>query len=350
MRRPTTLIAVTAFLLAAHAAQADTLEYSYGVAVTGTLEEIMVRVKGVPNMYPRDLVQSVELGKEGEDIVTLTSGVKRQGRLLTVRFKSDKGILTAARRQIKSIAIDERTAMATADETQPPTTVEPAEPAEPAPDDESEDVEAVTKDDLSAEEVAQREILIQNLALAKAAFEKADQMKDEEMQKLKDKYWTQAEKIIKELDRLETSIRSKDKRRREELQRYRYYRSRIDDDDRRSYRRSPDFTNDGLEKDKRSYLSKKKEKSKLKKTISDEQDKINSQCSLRKRRIRVAYDSQKKAIKEGQETAEEQMKAKYFAALDLRKRTKKDRTSTGGPLDGVRKQNPFDELLGDKKK
>lgn len=342
MRRFAILVGLAA-LLAGRAAVADTLEYSYGAKVQGTLEEVTFRIGGVPSMYPRELLQSVELREGKDDVAVLSSGAKREGRLITVRFKSAAGILTITRSKLKSITLGDGEAAA-------PRAEAGAEPRERT--DESDDERAVEKDDVTTEDLEQREILGQNRALARAAFDKADEIGEGEVQKLKDKHLKDAEKVVKDADRLEKSIKSKLKRRRDAIERWEYSRRRYGTSSSSRYRRPPDFSSDGLEKDKRDYKNAKKRKSQLKKAIDDAMEKIDKRRRIRKRRVRVAYELHKKHILDGEKLTEDQMKEKYFAALNLElapeKGTEGDEKASAS-RDSKKKENPFDEMFKEKK-
>jgi hypothetical protein len=342
MRQLAVLILLAAVLAAPQALLADTLEDPHGAKVEGTLEEITFRTNEMPSVLPRDLLRSVEVREEGNDLVGLASGEKREGRLVTVRFKSPEGIVTMTRAKVKTITLGEG---------QAPTESTPK--AETKPDSEAaaegnEDQKAVEKDNVSAEDLARRELLGQNQALARAAFDKADQLREEEVKKLKDKYLRDADKVVKDVDRLEETIKDKLKRRREAEERWNYLREHSSVGDHNRYNRPPDFSNDGLEKDMRDYRNAKERRNEIRDTINAEMDKIDRRRAIRKQRVRVGYELLKKQITEGQAATEEQMKEKYFAALDLERKDGKKAGDAAVALDGKRKDNPFDEMFKDK--
>jgi hypothetical protein len=325
---------------------ADVLLDPHGAKVEGTLEEVTLRVHGVPSPFPGDLIERIDLGEGGSDALVLSSGAKAEGQVISVRFKSSDGILTVNRNNIGSITLKEASAEAAAPAKEG-TAVEGAVEEAMA----NEDEKAVEEDDLSVEDLERREKLGANLALARAAFAKADTMREEDVDKLKDKYLDDAEKVVRELDSLEKSIRSKIKRRRDAQRRWNYYRKEYGSDYTRRHS-PPDFSTDGLDKDKRDYKNAQKRKRELKDKIGEAIEKIDQRRALRKRRVRIAYEMHKKLILEGQEPAEEQMKEKYFRALDLQSmgQEAKQKAKAAGILKGERKPNPFDEMFDKKDK
>ena len=342
MRCAVLVLCATALLLSANGAAADTLQYAHGGKVQGTLEEITFRMGDVPGMYPRDLIRAIELRDEGKDVVVLGEGIQREGKLVTARFKSAEGVITLTRSKLKALVIGDDPSVGSVTPAKPD-----AAPGKTASG-KGEDQDAVENDDVSAEDLERREVLGQNHALARAAFDKADQMREEAVEKLKKEHLRDAEKVVKEMDSLESTIKGKLKRRRDAEQRYNYNREREGIDYTRRHR-APDFSNDGVEKDMRDYKNAKKRKSHLKDLIDDAMKKIELRRAIRKRRVRVAYELHKKQIIDGEKLTEDGMKEKYFAALDLERKGGKDDKVPQSAFEGKRKENPFDEMFKDKR-
>ena len=335
MRNAATL---TVLLALAAGARADTIEYAYGGKRTGTLEEVTMLVDGVRSMFTRDLVQTITLGEDGSDAVVLEGGTKREGKVLAVRFRMTDKVLTLTRQTVRSVTLDGKVAPA----------------KEPEPEETSKtDVETKPVEELTPEELALRKALGKNKALYRAAVEKAEAMRKEDVDELKDQYLKDCEKVVKDMDRAKESVKQALRRRRDAEERWREYQRR--DVGRSRYNRNfdPSRYTDQIQRDTNAYNAAKRQKSRLKKTIDKAMDKFDKDLTSRKKRVLYSYKLHRKALLDAEELTEEKMKERYFACLDLRKKltsSKKGTPGKSGTFDGERKPNPFDEMMKDRAK
>lgn len=144
-------------LLCAHVLRADTLQLTDRGQVRGVLEELLVRVEGVPRAYARGVLRAMALSGEGDDLVELTSGARVQGEVLSLTFRSAGKLYALGRSRVRAVTLDERL-----EAGDPPPVVAPAE--DPAPR-----ARPLTPDELEAK----RRSLDRNEALCKQFQAKA---------------------------------------------------------------------------------------------------------------------------------------------------------------------------------
>jgi len=302
MRRVAIWVGLAATLLAASVARADILKFSTGAQRGGTLKEVTFVVDGAHHIYRRGDILVILLSDDGKDTLERQDGTRLEGKLVSVTFRSAAGMLAVGRKKLKAVVLDAATMLK-------------EEPQEKKPPKES-----TPEPKLSPEELeAQKEALAENKKLYKAYLDEVEKKKEQEKQALRSRYMGDARRIAREISRLENSINAK-LRRREEARRRRSS-SRYGDDYDRLLR------TDGLEKDRRALAQAKRNRTKLKKVIDGEQDKIAAREKSAKRRVRAAYVKIHKSLKSGKLLTEEQMTRRFQAVLEVeaaaRKKSKK---------------------------
>ena len=134
MRRVVVLAAGVAVGLAVAAAHCDSLGYVNGDTVHGTLKDVTFRAGDSLGVYSRAVLQSLNLSATGVDTLVLVNGGPREGEVVSVRFASDRGVLTVLRKSLSVIGLtpSETPAEPKAKEAKPPTAA-PKEPPAPEP-------------------------------------------------------------------------------------------------------------------------------------------------------------------------------------------------------------------------
>jgi len=303
MRRTSVLTGVAAGLLLALAARADVLKLAPRGELVGTLQEVTFRAKGVQSTFPMEEVAAIELakeGKEGGDKLELDGGITLNGQLVSVSLKMTEGVTAVARDKLASVTVDQAT------------TVEAIE-AKRADD----EVNAEPEENLTAE---QKQALEKNKELFKTYMTKIDETKKEGFEKVKTKYTKQVKRLVDDVVQLEKQIEQKRRRRQDAWSRggshstgsSRYGNSQYTSE----YERL--LNTDGLEKDERELAKKKRDASKLKKTIRGEEKEAREDAETREKRVLYVAKDNKKKIVGGEVLSEEQMTARYEAAVAVK--------------------------------
>ena len=161
-----------------------------------------------------------------------------------------------------------------------------------------------------------------NVALRNSYWDRADDVKKQEVAALKAARVDECRKVAQDIARLKDSIRKKERERREGE------RGTLDDMPRRSgsrgsrdglghrNRRNRADSNDGLENDKKALKQAEQLKRQLQGEIAAEMSKLDARRSLRKRRVEAVYARHRQAIEAGKSLTPEQMVASYKAALN----------------------------------
>jgi hypothetical protein len=280
MRRAVALFAVAVMLLVMPPVRADIVVSSDQGRLEGTLQDATFHVSGFRRIYVRSQIQAVELSDDGHDTLTLSSGRKVEGRVLSVTFKAAAGLYAFARSKLKSIALDSTVA---------PEVEEPRE-------------EPRARPTLSAEEVeAQKKALAINAQLHKGFSAKVTVRHSAEMQAVKRRHMKACAQVFDKLDPLEQRVKDKLRRRQEAKRDRARYRSLIQ--------------SDRLEADQRALAEARREKDKLRGAIEGEMGKVDGRAEGRKRRIGAAAKGVESELLAGQLLTEVQMVRRYEAAL-----------------------------------
>lgn len=161
-----------------------------------------------------------------------------------------------------------------------------------------------------------------NLSLRNSYWDRADDVKKQEVAALKAARVDECRKVVQDITRLKDAIRKKERERREGE------RGTLDDMPRRSgsrgsrdglghrSRRSGADQNDGLENDRKALKQAEQLKHQLQGEIAAEMKKLDARGSLRKRRVEAAYSGHRQAVEAGKSLTPEQMAASYEAALN----------------------------------
>jgi len=112
--------AIAAVLFLVSGVRADLLDAERTGRLKGELEEMLFRVDGIPRVFPRRSIATFVFGEAGDDSLTLRSGRKHAGKLLSVTFRSHGRLWTLPRRGITVLDLDE----ALLDAPPPPTQAE----------------------------------------------------------------------------------------------------------------------------------------------------------------------------------------------------------------------------------
>lgn len=304
MKRVGLLIAAMAAWLVAQAVCADTIVYTDGRKLNGTIKDVTFLANAVHGIYPRKVIKSLELLEEGEDSVLIDDGeAARKGSLVAVRLRTTKGLLTIPRRLLKDVKLNDEGRVEETKAEKPPA--------------------KKPQKQLSEEEKAkraQKQRQFKNYDLRNLYWDKAGDLKKEEIRELKREYMDDAAKVVNEVRRIEDTIRRKLRRREDAERNYRRDKRREDRnrrEGRRSRRVKPPQHNDGLEKDQQALREANEKKRKLQAMIRNEMDKISKRASGKRKRVEAVYTKQKRAIEAGQELASEAMIARYKAALGI---------------------------------
>jgi hypothetical protein len=289
MRRAA-FLGVAAALLVGRAADGDVLKLSPRGELVGTVEEVTFNAKGVKSAFPIDEVSAIQLSRDGKDTLELEGGIELSGKLVSVSLRIMEGVRAVAREKLEAITFD-------ADTTVEALKAKAAEEAE----------EAAREEDLTDE---QKEALQKNKELFKAYMTKVEEKKQEGMDGVKNRHMKRVKKLVDEIVALEKSIENKRRRRRQAASRGGSYRS-TDDYDR--VRR-----NDGLERDERELAKKRRDASKLKKAIRKEEKKVAEEAEMIEKRVRHVAKENRQKIFDGEVLTEEQMTARYEAAMALK--------------------------------
>jgi hypothetical protein len=313
MKRMGVLVVVVAAGLAWASARADSLGYANGDTAHGTLKEVTFRAGESLGIYSRKAIQSLELSTAGEDQITLFSDGLHRGSVVSVRFATEKGIVTVPRAELSVIGLD----AAAATEEPKPAKPKVAGP-KPAPVEESPAKEGSSA--TPALSAAQQDLVYKNLDLRNHTWDEAGTVKDKEMDVLKKEYMDDCTKVVREIAKLDDTIRRK-KRARDDAERdYRHdvsYQEQLRAQGRSWHHVDKPTFKDGLEDDQKSLARAQEEKLKLQQIIRNEMEKLEKRAAERRKRVEAVYSKQKLALEAGQNLSREQMAAAYQEALSI---------------------------------
>lgn len=298
MNRRRILLGSALLLAAVGAARADTLVYADGTRRDGTVLRVAFVAGDLPAVYAGKVVALVTLSPEGDDLLYLQPGGARRGRLTSVRFEADGQTSDVARDKLRSILITPR------DE---PTSKKPTR--KPSPADEA----------AAAEKEARAKIARYNLSLRNHFWDSAADLKKKDYDVLKAAFMDQARAVANDIDRLNRSIRDKERRRDEAERRWR--RDRAEAQRRRKDGqgwgdpRRPTF-NDGLDRDKQALRDAEARKRKLQAVINREKAKIASAINVTRKRVVSVYAKFKIALEKGEDLSPDALRKRYQAAHD----------------------------------
>lgn len=325
MRGMTVVVAVAVALLAAAAVQADTLVYTDGRKLAGRVEDVTILTDGVPGIYARKAILSIAMGTEGTVTVSLDSGPQRSGTLSAVHFRTADGVLTVRGSAVAAVAIrDDKAAKATAGTSEGPG------PKSTGPTDADKEAAAERKKLRDA-----------NLSLRNMAWDKAEDIRKDEVNALKAERMDDCRKVAQEIRRAEQAIERKERERREAERRWqeaeRRWRNAVAEGRSRGHRPRKPTLNDGMENDRRDLDKAKDKKAELQREIAAAIRKIDDREDLRKRRVEATYARQKLALEAGEPLAIDQMIARYKAALGTDDKPQKKSADSKRKDDSARK-------------
>lgn len=110
MYRAARWTAVALALLCAEPLRADTLRLSDRGTIQGTLQELVLRVDGLPRVYNRGELKEAALA-DAADALELNDGSKVQGRVLSLTFKCTDKLYAYGRSKVKAIELDPQSAI-----------------------------------------------------------------------------------------------------------------------------------------------------------------------------------------------------------------------------------------------
>lgn len=297
------LIGALAPLLAPWLAQADTLVYVDGSRVNGNVRDVTFLADGVPGIYPRDIIESLHITEEGKDEVALDGAGVRKGALVSVRFRAAAGILNVPRKLIKAIELSADSVVLPAPK---PRRKEPA--AKDTPKSQAE------------EHKPSQKLVYRNLSIRNRFWDKASDIKKEEVRQLKAEYMDRCTKAVQDIRRINETIRKKEDKRKDRMRQWQRE-QRKEDQKRLKGQRARKITkpkfNDGMERDQQALRKAFDAKRKLQRIIRKEMGVLSKRTSERRRRVEAAYSRQKRVIAAGEKLTVEQMVERYTAALDL---------------------------------
>jgi len=324
MRGVTIVLAVAVALLAA-AAEADTLVYTDGRKLAGRVEDVTVLNDGVPGVYARKAILSIAMGTKGSVTVSLDMGPERSGTLSAVRFRTADGVLTVRGSAVAAIAIrDDKAAKALGGTSE-----------EPGP-------KSTGPTDAEKEAAAERKKLRDaNLSLRNMAWDKAADIRKDEVNALKAERMDDCRRVAQEIRRIEQTMERKERERREAERRWREaerrWRNAAAEGRSRGHRPRAPTHNDGMENDRRNLDKAKGKKTALQREIAAAIRKIDGREDLRKRRVEATYARQKLALQAGEPLAIDQMIARYKTALGTDDKPQKKSADSKRKGDSARK-------------
>jgi len=273
----------------------------------------------VPGVYARKAILSIAMGKEGTVTVSLDTGPQRSGTLSAVHFRTADGVLTVRGDTVAAVAIhDDKAAKALGG------TSEGSAPKSTGPTDAEKEAAAEAKKLRDA-----------NLSLRNMAWDKAADIRKDEVNALKAERMDECRRVAQEIRRIEQTIERKERERREAERRWREaerrWRNAAAEGRSRGRRPSRPTHNDGMENERRNLDRAKDKKTALQREIAVVIRKIDGREDLRKRRVEATYARQKLALQAGEPLAIDQMIARYKAALAIDGKPQKK------PADGKRK-------------
>ncbi|MBM4036434.1 MAG: hypothetical protein FJ291_32260 [Planctomycetes bacterium] len=282
-------------LLFGHWADADILKTRQGEELRGTVQLVTFLVKDIQTIYPREEVVSLQIGAEGNDALDVRSEGKQEGRLVSVMFEAPAGIRAVTRDKLASVTFDSATTMESIKSKQR----------------EETDAKEEQKTDLTAE---QRQALTKNRELYKAYTDAAGEMKDEGYEAVKAKFMDRVREVINEVQRLERSIQNKIQRR-EQASTRSSTTSRGGTTNMSERERLERY--DGLANDQRDLDRARANATKLRSTIRAEEKKVREKADQRLSRLETAYTGNRAKLFGGETMTEDDMTARYEAALRL---------------------------------
>jgi hypothetical protein len=104
--------AVALAVFCADALRADTLRLSDRGTIQGTLQELVLRVDGLPRVYNRGELKEATLA-DASDALELADGSKVEGRVLSLTFKCSDKLYAYGRSKVKAVELDPQSAIST---------------------------------------------------------------------------------------------------------------------------------------------------------------------------------------------------------------------------------------------
>jgi len=289
MRRALVVVMLVAL---ASVAAADFLHYSGGGKREGALVELTFAVEGMPRIYIRDDVKSIEVDQEGKDTAKLADGRTVEGKLTSVRFKLTEGETVFPRKEVKAVEVTEGTEV---EEWKPPTD-------KPKLEEEPEKEEKLTPE--------QKQAIVKNKELYEAQQKKADELHSKDIEEFSRKYKSKWDEANRQIESSEKAIERKMERRRTADRTY---------DSGSRYRSEYDrlVATDQIEEDRRALEKARSEVSKMKKMLKEGRGEIDKKDDLRQKRVLSVGKGNRGEILSGNVLTDEQMAKRYEAALDI---------------------------------
>jgi len=290
------IVALVALVAVAAVARGDKLKLRLGEELRGSVQLVTFTVNDRQSIYPREEVVGIQVATDGKDVLETRLDPKVEGKLVSVMFDAPGGLRAVTRDKIETMAIDDAT------------TVDKLRTEEKQ---EAEKKEEEQQKDVTDE---QKEALIKNRDLYKEYNAKVDDLKKEGLDGVKTKHMGRLRDAYNEVGRLQRSIQDK-LRRREEASSRTY--STSDGRTQQMSERERLMRNDGLAADERAIEKAVASGNKLKSTIRDEQKVARDRAEQRSTRVGLAYAANRKRILGGEALTEEDMRARYDAAVTL---------------------------------
>ncbi|NQT53558.1 hypothetical protein HQ576_15990 [bacterium] len=319
MRASTFLLSVSVLWLAA-AGRADTLGYSDGTTEEGTIRSALFRKGDSHGIYPGKSIRSIRLSVAAGDRVDLVSGGFSEGALVAVQFRTAKGkLIRVPRERLAVIEVSAKESTPAKPPTpKPPKPPTPPEKAAPGAPSTPEPPAKVPADEPKARGKKRPDEWYKNLDLRNRFWDLAVGVKKAEVDELKSQYRKPITHLLRDIQKLERTIRRKMDDREEEERAWRRERreqSKRRREGLRSHPVPPLEFKDGLEDDEAALADLGKTKLLIQYNTRKEMAKIAKRTEQRRRRVEAVYTRHKQQIEAGETLTVEAMVAAFKAGL-----------------------------------
>ena len=107
MCKASVAIGLVALLIVASLGLGETLTRKDGSQMEGRIDGIFFASEDAPaRSYPREKIASIQLGKDGNDILMLHDGTKLEGKVLAVRVARPEGLVSIARKALERVDLE----------------------------------------------------------------------------------------------------------------------------------------------------------------------------------------------------------------------------------------------------
>lgn len=87
--------------------RADTLHLADRGRIQGTVQELLLRVDGLPRVYARGDLKAADLSDNGDDAIELADGAKVQGKVISLTIRCADRLYALGRSKVKLVALNE---------------------------------------------------------------------------------------------------------------------------------------------------------------------------------------------------------------------------------------------------